>query len=340
VQEQAEIPFKFLTFVPFLLIMFSYGLLSSFAGAGQIRIMEYSKEIADSGGGIGMASLFYGQTLLVCMAALLIYFLGGGSAKSQKFEIIFIGFCGFLLVTQIFFSAKRQFFAPSALLVILFILYSPRVTYKWLWILLMPVAIGVLFSVQMVMRNIIAAGNTVEVARIFSDGDISQSTIFTELVAIAATTYRAITTIRLEDATYGMHIIFQGLAAVPGLHVGSILTAFFGKSIWYNYDDISPFGGLSMIADAWITMNWIGVIVFSIIMGLFLNLTHNYLLRTYIKNYIPSFQNIYWLGLLGTFLTMYRHGIANCVSFFVSYSILFIICVLIPGKVLRRINYR
>src|SRR5690348_16531908 len=306
--------FYFLVF-----IVFVFGVISAYTGAGEVRLLNYAGEDLPV-----TPAFFYGGALLVSvMAVALFYYL-----ERKWIALLLIAGAVAPLVYEVILSSRRQNFAPSALLVIFLILYSRKVSSISKLFLTLTFVLGalVLFSFQFWVRAEFGATPT-------------DAGLFTEILApqlgefggIGATTLYAWTDIVLgnDPVTFGGHWVLAALNSVPFLKFGDLLFPAYASGVAEATRTLAPFGGLSFLADALRGWGVTGVVALAILTGGIVRYWHEPLKRYLNDGVKLSIRGVYAISLITTLILKYRSGLGDALQTFVSFTILYYSVVLV-----------
>lgn len=313
-------------YLPLFFLLFALGSISTITGAATSRLNVYIKE-SDSGSPL-LAALHWGQALLVIAPILIIKYKG--IASPLRKVIIYMSILSLPIITQAILAGRRQFLAPSIIAIVLLLLYNNKIKNKLRWSILIASTVIALWSVQFALRvSLNGSGESSDIT------NITLLALFAEFVAVASTTHNAINNITSSEATFGLHSLFVALDSIPIIRLGTNSVEALGITLWDRYDEIAPFGGFSVLADAWLSFNAAGIFILSIVTGTVLHRAHILAKRFATSSQLPNFRDLYLFSLTCTLLAMYRNGLTQMLAIIVGFSSLYILFTWLPSRFIK-----
>jgi len=292
----------------------AFGIVSVLTHAGESRLEDYAGVVTET-----TRFFTYGNLLLVTCAALLISRLWSRNWR----HAILIAICLAPQITETFIAGRRQWFAPTALLVLLILFYS-RIRYKLLWAGTLSLAVGMFFAIQFSLREEIQEGITAfeTESPLYAIG----APQIGEFVAIGSTSFYAWNVVVLgqNSPSWGVHWAFHLLNAFPYIKFGDILYPQYANELYGLYNEVAPWGGLAMLGDAIIGLGSLGVPLLGILLGVFCRIAHQSLSTVLRSPGIPAdAKSVYVVSIIATLVPKYRSGIGDVVQTFVTFSLLY-----------------
>jgi oligosaccharide repeat unit polymerase len=322
------------TAITFLSIIFIIGIICAIGGAGKMRLADYANDFySDSAAGGGVVTLLgYGQMLLICAT---ISMVAIANQLQSGNRIIILVACFILLIPllrEIFLAGRRQYFAPSILFLILYLLHNHKIKRRR-YILFFTTATAVIVGIlQFTLRQITQGGGEVSISEI-SNSDISLLYIFEEFIGVGAVSFNTVNSVPQELTIFFENYLMGALKGIPFLHLDSLIPEATGWKPWNNYSTLSPFGAFSMLADAWLAAGYFGILLSGIIAGYILRKTDDALARCIsTQNSQFSFHQILSIGLFISLLSLYRKGIGDALALTGGYTFVSLFLFLIPIK--------
>lgn len=320
-------------YVPFLVLMLAFGIISTATGAGASRLQDYTKNIYenDSAAGGAVTILNYGQALLVCCPIIIFITIQQKKGTSRTTWLIAITALCLPILREIFIAGRRQFFAPAILTTILIILYSQHLkSRKKVLAIIMGTALAVV-TIQFSLRQITQSGAEISAEQV-ADSDLSILSFLSEFLGVGAISFNAVNSIGTEEATLGEHLLLAALKGIPVIHLDEFTTKTLNLSPWDRYLEITPFGAFPMLADAWLAGGWAGILLFGLAAGMATNIAHTTFRKATSEGHQLSMADVYKLSLFVTLLAQYRKGLTDTLTIAISFSILFFFTAYLPAR--------
>lgn len=299
----------------FPIVVLVFGLVSVVTGAGQARLQDY----VGIGDTLESSRFFaYGGLMLITCVGIVLNRLSAGKAVAALAVVA----CLAPLLMELFIAGRRQWFAPSALLVLMFLLYS-RVRFKVLFAAGFTCIVAVLFAVQFGLR---------EQARLASTGFETEPLVLAvlapqlgEFAGISYTSHNAWTLFVTGQTpvTYGVHWAFHALNTIPFLKLADTWFPHYSADLLGMYDEVTPWGGLSMLADALMAMGLPGVLVVAAAIGILCRRAHEFTASAMRAGMPGDAYSLFGLAIIATLLLKYRSGVGDAIQAVVSFSILY-----------------
>jgi hypothetical protein len=308
-------PSEALLIVPVVLLVF--GLISMATGAGQTRLEDY--------GWTGVQTteysrfFSYGGVLLVIAAYLTVQH----AVAKQVWIVMGVILCAAPLLVELFIGGRRQWFAPSFFLVLLFLFYG-NAKYKFLLSLALALALSIVFAFQYGLRELAwLQAETTIATEPWLYGILAPQAV--EFVAIGATSFYAwhFFAYGAEQPTGGFQWIFQILNSVPFLKLGDMLYPSFNDRLQEIYGFLTPWGGLSAIADGVLAFGVWGLPLAALLLALFCRFAHESVSSAFRDGIPTNLQSVYTVSLIATLLTKYRSGFGDAIQAAIAFSILY-----------------
>jgi|SRR5437762_1439229 len=315
VPTRLEFPRMSVGLAIFPVVILAFGIVSVATGAGQTRLEDY---VGIESAAESSRFFAYGGLLLVACTGIVLNKL---SAR-QIVAALAIVTCVAPLLVELFIAGRRQWFAPSALLMLMFMLYSP-VRFKALLAGGLTCVVAILFALQFALREEVQQGST---------GFETQALAFAvlapqlgEFVGIGSTSLHAWNSFVTGQTpvTNGVHWAFHALNTIPFLRLGDTWFPQYSADLYRMYNEIAPWGGLSMLADSLMAMGLLGVIVLAVAMGMLCRRAHEFTARVMRDGMPGDVYSLYVLSVVSTLLLKYRSGVGDALQSFVSFSVLF-----------------
>lgn len=319
----------------FLFVLFLFGMTAYYYGAGYVQLLDYSGNQQPAT--IGLTALFYGKSLIVILIPLLFFLFSSAKGSVRYVFGFYILLAALPLIIQTIITGRRQYIVPMLLSLFLLVIYADNIKRKKVIIAVGLLLFLILGAIQFELRALMQGDHFVasDFFRIY--------TLFYhvtgELLAIGAITFNTVSLVNLNDMTFGLDTMLHALNSIPFIRIGDKITMFLDLKVSDLYGIITPYGGLSMLSEAWISAGWIGVGMFSVISGVFLAWMHRfYCFNVSYGRFNASFKNMYLFGLSATILSMYRNGLADMIGFILSYSILYVLFVMMPWLIRKSLT--
>lgn len=304
--------FDFMAFVVFV-----FGLVSVYVGAGAIRILDYVGEALPT------TPLFsYGITLLPAVVLTAYYYFRRGNYLRGSFIIFSI----LPLSHEIFLTSRRQFFAPSVLALILVMLHDKSIKYKYRMMFALATLTLIFFGMQYWLRHEFADNASAD-----SGFAAIVEPQLGEFVAIGSTSFHAWMKFAMssDTVTYGWHWVFQALNSFPFIKVGDLLFPSYGNELLMVVSQLAPFGGLSIVADALMAFGYFGVVFLGLFLGVSIAFLHAAMTKFLYSGFRMNVIGIYLLTLISMVVLKYRSGLGDIFKNFIALSLLFVFIVFV-----------
>ena len=287
-------------------------LVAYLTNAGSERLKDYIGEEAK-------VSPFYsyGTTLLTVM----FIHLSSLYEKKKYLLIAAIFIAIYPLMYELFISSRRQFFAPIIGLILFSIVYRKRDKVSWMRVIILLMASLTLLGFQFLSRNIFT-GNISESLSIF---DATLAPQLSEFVGIGNTSLLAWEkyVVLMENISFGLQFAFYLINAIPYIKIGTFLFPDYMNVLSSSFLEIAPFGGLSVIAEAFFSFGIFGILPLGVLLG-FLLAKADLVMSSRLQDGMPrDIGSIFKISLTCILLFKYRSGLSDALSFSVLYSMLF-----------------
>lgn len=308
-------------FYALIVLIFSFGAISSATGAGNLMLDDYLIESDGAGSGGVTAFFWYGTLLITCCAPILSYLYV--HKKWVLFGIIL--FAMFPMIYEVFLSSRRQFVAPALAFFLFQFLYGYRGTYKYALVgLFLLLAVGLLGA---------QAGMRTEFSGDITSSDASFATPFaaqfSEFVAAGATTLASIELIQPNSYTYFGHFFVLGFAnSIPYVKLGNTGFPEYIASYQSLYRSIAPIGGFSTIGEAYLAWGELGVMGVALIAGSLARLGHIGLERFFSGKIGLPVHGTYVVCMTCILMLKYRSGFTDAYMSFVNFSLIYYFVIL------------
>jgi hypothetical protein len=285
-----------------------FGMVSVITEAGAIRLADYE------GADLRAAPVFsYGTSLLVVFGPLAIW-----AVERRKWPLlVLLTIATAPLSYEAFAAAKRQYFAPLAAVLMLYVLYSARFKRKLLILSIGSIALLAIFSAQFLLRADTGIEETTDTGALLFLPQLG------EFVAIGSTSLFSITLVDSTNMTYGMNLLLTLLNSVPYIKFGDL---FFPEDIKRFADfqrELAPYGGLSAMAEAWWSLQWGGVLLLGMLLGRLLRYGHACLWHSMAHGMSLGPTRVYGVCLVATLFVKYRSGVSDALQAAIYLSILY-----------------
>jgi hypothetical protein len=295
----------------FLFIVLLFGVVSVISKAGQSSLNDYS------GVAVFTTPFFYYGIILLPAPVLSLYL----SFSKKKYIMAAIIFLMILpLCHEIFISSRRQYFAPSIFAILLYYLYSGKKTWLSIKGSLLVVFFVLLFAYQYAMRYQFVGDYAVT-----NPYELVLGPQLGEFLAIGETTYQAWRCINFTEMfapTIGGHWGYQLLNAVPFVKFGSYLFSDYNIFLSRIFSVISPWGGISIVADTLIAFGNVGVLIVPIFLGCLLGYCQVNLTRAFYHDSFISTHIVFTIVIGTAVLLKHRSGFVDMLQAIVYFYLL------------------
>lgn len=293
-----------------LLIILVFGIISWAMDAGRVRLLDYLGYDL-----YGTPFYSYGTLLFVCLAPLAIVAV---QRRAWAYLLIVV-LCAFPIATEIFISSRRQFFAPTVLYGIFYFLYSDRSPIRHVRLITFIALSLVFFGLQANMRTTITG-----TALIDQEEALPLAVQLGEFVAIGSTTLFSVSLINEANFTGFLQFIITGVAnSIPYYKLGDIAFPEYVEYIRSMVEQIAPFGGLSGVAEAYMSAGNFGVGIVGMLTGVLLMFGERSLRVHMTKPLVPTFGSLYMACVVTTLFMKYRSGFTDAFLTFVAFTFLY-----------------
>jgi oligosaccharide repeat unit polymerase len=273
----------------------------------------------------------YGRVLLVIVACLIIR-----SMIKRNYKILTLQIVSVLpIVYEIFISGRRLSFAPTMLVVLLLLMYSSKIKNRKKIIVSLSGFFLVLFGIQFLLR-----AEYYEDAYGLDGINLVLRPLVGEFVSVGSSSINAFILITDDMKTYGLHFLTSFLDALPYVKLGGVFSSFFNVKIWDDYLSIAPWGGFSMMADAYLSFGLLGYAVFSVLAAFFLAQSHLYFKYLCDAGVVINRYSIFYFGFIALVILQYRVGIVDSARTLVAFVSLYLFAVVFPVYVKQWLRSR
>ena len=314
------------TYVLLLAFVFIMGLVSMFSGAGEAWRSYYDVRDISMANPISPAHN-YGRVLLVSVVCLIFT-----SLYKKNYKVLVIQILAILPITlEIFISGRRSSFGPSLLLVILSISYLRDLKYKKLILIISVALMLVVTSAQFLLR-----------ASYYHDTyglygiDFILKPVFGEFVSIGATSLNTYMLVGDNELTLGLHYLTSIFDAIPYVKFGGVFADMVNASVSSDYRILSPYGGFSMLADAYLAFGRAGYLFLPVAFGIFMALAHAFFRHYCINSLVVNRISLFYYGFIPLVMMQYRVGVISAMKIIVSYIVFYIVTVIITDVFIIR----
>lgn len=292
------------------LLMLVFGIVSSLQDEGTQRLDAYHGVVYE---GLRVFSYSLSLVPMVTCTAVLLYACG----RRLQPAVMFVA--SLPMLYEIFLSSRRQFFLPAIFVLIAWRLYGS--THRLSLASLGAILAGILifFGLQFSVRQE-ATGVDVMFAESAFEGTIGPQ--LGELVAVGATSLYSYPLVEERGVTYGMQLVVVALNAVPFAKFGNALFPEVSTRFTEAWKTVAPNGGLSMIAESYLSFGRSGVALLGFILAVLAWKFHQRLIDLFSrKRYTVS--NIFFVCIGCVLLGKYRSGVSDALLSSTSLLILF-----------------
>lgn len=292
-------------------MVFALGVISTLSDSGNLMLRDY---LGDEN--VVTPAFWYGTILTICVAPLFLYaFLNRWWAT---IAVLFIAVAP--LALQIFISSRRQFLAPLFIFGLLYFLYGENFRRKFLWTTSFVLAAIVFSGLQANMRTAYVG----ELTHVTSDYALPLAAQLNEFVAGGTITLSAIALVDVPDRTHFGQFLVLGVAnSVPYIKFGTLLFPEYVDDYRDRLDAIAPIGGLTTVAEAYLSGGLIGVVLIAAVIGIFTALAHDQVKRFFGGRFDLPIHRTYFVCLVCILLLKYRSGFTDAYLSFINFTILF-----------------
>jgi oligosaccharide repeat unit polymerase len=307
--------------------VFAFGIASVTQGEGWKRLDDYL-----GGDYEGLRVFSYGIGLLPVVACLALVF---HIRKSNSMTALLV-FAALPLLYEVFLTSRRQFFLPVLIVIFMWQLYSPRKRISWLSLASMAGLVLVFFGFQYSLRERIMGDDTV-ISSSLLEGVLAPQA--GEFVSVGATSLYSYPLVESRGLTHGSQFVVTLANSVPFVKLGNRLFPSTARRFTDIASTVAPFGGLSMIAECYLSFGRTGVIVLGLLMAILAGRFHRTFISLFSK-YRFSATNVLLTSYGAVLLGKYRSGMSDAFLTFTSMSILFftiyLVALFMNGAVLFR----
>jgi hypothetical protein len=143
-----------------------------------------------------------------------------------------------------------------------------------------------------------------------------------EFVAIGATSLYSYPVVEERGVTYGSQFAVTALNAIPFAKLGDALFPAVAQQFMDIVRTVAPFGGLSMIAECYLSFGRAGVVILALLMALLAGKFHRQLIDFYSRRRFSA-TSVLFVSVGAVLLGKYRSGVSDAFLAFTSMSILF-----------------
>ncbi len=176
------------------------------------------------------------------------------------------------------------------------------------------------FGLQYSLRERVI-GDDVTITDSVLEGSLAPQ--FGEFVAIGATSLYSYPVVEQRGVTYGSQFAVTVLNAVPFAKLGNAVFPAAAAQFLDIASTVAPFGGLSMIAECYLSFGRAGVVVLGLLMAVLAAKFHQRLIDFYSRRRYSA-TNILFVSVGCVLLGKYRSGVSDAFLAFTSMSILFV----------------
>lgn len=291
-------------------LIFVFGIVSVLQEEGLRRLDDYL-----GGDYEGLRVFSYGIGLLpvlTCFAV--IHYVRG-----QRIRAAVMLVAALPLLYEIFLSSRRQFILPVLMVILMGRLYGSNKRLSWLSVAGVITVALVFFGLQYSLRERVMADD-VTIRSSVLEGALAPQ--LGEFVAIGATSLYSYPVVEEHGITYGSQFVVSALNAVPFIKLGNALFRDDAQRFTDITRTVAPFGGLSMIAECYLSFGRAGVVVLGLLMAVLAGKFHRRLIDFYSRRRFSA-TNVLFVSVGAVLLGKYRSGVSDAFLVFTSMSILF-----------------
>jgi hypothetical protein len=223
------------------------------------------------------------------------------------------------LMHEIFLTSRRQFFLPLVFVILLWRLYGFNKLLSWSSRAGVVALVLLFFGLQYSLREKVA-GEDVTITSSVLEGSLAPQ--LGEFVAVAATSLSSYSIVEQRGLTYGSQLGLAALNAVPFVKLGNALFPDATRQYAEITSTVAPVGGLSMIAECYLSFGRTGVVALGLLMAVLGGKFHRRLIDFYSRQRFSA-ANILFVSVGCVLLGKYRSGVSDALIAFTSMSILF-----------------
>lgn len=291
------------------------GMAAFHFNAGATRILDYSGEAFPT-----TPFFSYGILLLPVVVAA-VY----ASAYIKKWPNAIVMLLGTApLIYEIFISSRRQYLAPSLLVIVLLILYNKNKAKAASILSIMLVVSTVFFGLQFYVRDDQGYhSSNKSLLELIIDPQLG------EFIAIGTTSFEAFKKYFVNDfeVTCGVQWLYSIVNSVPYIKFGDYMFPSYQVEMSDILLDIAPFGGLSLIADIAMGTGFWGLPVFFLVAGIFLRFLHQRLSCFFSRGPALTLKSTFYLALASSLLLKYRSGLGDMINTAINFTVLYFVVV-------------
>ena len=223
------------------------------------------------------------------------------------------------LLHEIFLSSRRQFVLPVLIVILMWQLYGSNKRLSWVSLAGLMAVVVLFFGAQFSLRESVT-GADVTITDSVLEGSLAPQ--LGEFVAVGATSLYSYPVVEERGVTYGSQFAVTALNAIPFAKLGNAVFPAVSQQFMDIVRTVAPFGGLSMIAECYLSFGRAGVIVLGLLMAVLAEKFHRRLIDFYSRRRFSA-TNILFVSVGCVLLGKYRSGVSDALLAFTSMSILF-----------------
>jgi len=292
------------------LVILAFGIVSVLHEEGLRRLDDYL-----GGDYEGLRVFSYGIGLLpvlTCFAVVLY-------VRGQKTLAAVMFVAALPLLYEIFLTSRRQYFLPALYVILMWQLYGSSKRLSWVSLAGVVAVVLLFFGAQYSLRERVT-GDDVTITDSVLEGSLAPQ--LGEFVAIGATSLYSYPVVEERGVTYGSQFAVTALNAIPFAKLGNALFPDEAQQFMDIARTVSPFGGLSMIAECYLSFGRAGVVLLALLMALLAGKFHRRLIDFYSRRRFSA-TNILFVSVGCVLLGKYRSGVSDAFIAFTSMALLF-----------------
>jgi hypothetical protein len=198
-------------------------------------------------------------------------------------------------------------------------LYGSNKRLSWVSLAGVVAVVLLFFGAQFSLRESVTGAN-VTIADSVLEGSLGPQ--LGEFVAVEATSLYSYAVVEERGVTYGSQFAVTAINAIPFAKLGNALFPDEAQQFMDIVRSVAPFGGLSMVAECYLSFGRVGVFILASLMALLAGKFHWRLLNFYSRRRFSA-ANILFVSVGCVLLGKYRSGVSDAFLAFTSMSILF-----------------
>ena len=304
-----------------LIALLVCGIISVATGAGSLRLNDYL------GYDMYVTPFYsYGAQLLVVVGPIAHHAI----RRRAWGRLVLLVAMAAPISLEIFVSSRLQWFAPLAAYLLLYLIYSGLTVRRIVGASIATVAMLFVLAMQAAMRVQVTGQDLT-----YADNMLFIAAQLGEFVAIGTTSMASISLASDSYQTNFLQFVSMGLAnAVPYLKFGDMLFADFNNQLIGTFEMIAPAGGLSIIAEAFMSLGFTGVFIVGCFLGPLVYVGHR-VWRGFVTAG-PGELRVYGVAIVSLLAVKYRSGFTDMLLSFVNFSILYFASIAFYSVLVRR----